>query len=127
VIGGDRATILVVDDEPDVLEVAQQLLERLGFTVVPATRGSDAVAWLRRHPGVAAAALVDLNMPEMDGGAVAHAIATVEPGLAIVLVSGHPEERARARVPDGVAVTFLRKPFSGRDLGHALRELAPVA
>jgi two-component system cell cycle sensor histidine kinase/response regulator CckA len=122
-----RRTILVVDDEPDVREIAEQMLTRLGFTVVPASCGSDALAWLRRHPGAAAAVLLDLSMPELDGGAVARAIAELQPGIPIVLVSGHHAEHARARVPDGVPVSFLQKPFSGRDLAHALRDRLLVA
>ena len=114
-------TILLVDDEPDVLEITQEMLERLGFDVHASGRGSEALRWIGSHEGPVAAALLDLTMPEMSGDEVARRLRRLRPATPIVLMSGFREEAVRARRLDGLHARFLQKPFSSEDLGELLR------
>jgi len=121
-----RGTVLLVDDDADVLEVAQEMLERLGFDVHPASQGRDALEWLRSHPDPIAAALVDLAMPEMSGGDVARELQRLRPSTPILIMSGFREEIARGRLPGDLRVLFLQKPFTREQLAQTLRDLGPA-
>jgi CheY-like chemotaxis protein len=118
-----RETILLVDDDADVLEIAQEMLERLGFEVFAASQGSDALEWLRAHPGPVAAALLDLAMPGMSGGDVARELRRIRPSTPILIMSGFREEFARGRLPRDLGVRFLQKPFTREQLAQTLRAL----
>ncbi|HME73367.1 MAG TPA: response regulator [Myxococcota bacterium] len=121
-----RGTVLLVDDNTDVLEIAQEMLERLGFDVHAASQGRDALEWLRSHTGPVAAALVDLAMPEMSGGDVARELQRIRPSTPILIMSGFREEIARGRLPGDLRIIFLRKPFTREQLAQTLRDLGPT-
>ena len=121
-----RGTVLLVDDDADVLEIAQEMLERLGFEVHAASQGSDALAWLRAHPGPVAAALLDLAMPGMSGGDVARELQRIRPSTPILIMSGFREEFARGRLPQDLRVLFLQKPFTREQLARTLRAVGDV-
>jgi CheY-like chemotaxis protein len=122
-----RGTILLVDDDPDVREIAQEMLERLGFEVHPASDGSEALAWIRTHKGPLAAVLLDLAMPEMSGGEVARELQRIRPSTPILIVSGFREEAARGHLPSDLRVSFLRKPFTQDQLVEMLGDLGAAA
>ncbi|HYB13826.1 MAG TPA: response regulator [Myxococcota bacterium] len=132
-VGGEQelgiscGTILLVDDDSDVLEIVQEMLERLGFDVHSARQGCDALDWIQAHPGPVAAALLDLVMPEMDGGEVAWELHRIRPSTPLFVMSGFREEIARERVPGDLPVAFLQKPFTREQLRQMLRNLDPTA
>jgi two-component system cell cycle sensor histidine kinase/response regulator CckA len=101
-------TILVVDDEACVRDVARRALEHSGFEVVTAVDGRAAIEEIRRRPGIRAVVL-DLAMPEMGGDTAANEIRTMRPDLPIVLCSGYAEREARERCSYSA---FLQKPYS---------------
>jgi CheY-like chemotaxis protein len=124
--GISRGTVLLVDDDADVLEVAQEMLERLGFDVHAAREGSQALEWIQSHDGAVAAALLDLAMPEMTGGDVARELQRIRPGTPILIMSGFREEIARRHVPRELRVAFLQKPFTREQLLQTLHGLGPT-
>ena len=119
--GSPRGTVLLVDDDADVLEIAQEMLKRLGFDVHAAGQGRDAVEWLRSYQGPVAAAMVDLAMPEMNGGEVARELQRIQPSTPILIMSGFREEIARGRLPGDLRIVFLRKPFTREELAQTMR------
>jgi CheY-like chemotaxis protein len=123
--GSLRGTVLLVDDDADVLEIAQEMLERLGFDVHAASQGRDALEWIRSHDRPVAAALLDLAMPEMSGGDIARELQRIRPSTPILIMSGFREEIARGRLPEDLRVLFLRKPFTRDQLAQTLRDLGP--
>jgi CheY-like chemotaxis protein len=118
-----RGTVLLVDDDADVLEIAQEMLERLGFEVHASDQGRDALDWLRSHNAPLVAALLDLAMPGMSGGDVARELQGLRPSTPILIMSGFREEIARERLPGGLSVLFLQKPFTKEQLARTLRDL----
>jgi len=120
-------TLLVVDDEPDVREIAQEMAERLGFDVHAAGCGNEAVAWLRGYEGPLAAVLLDVTMPDLGGDVVARELRRIRPELPIVLMSGFHEDHARMNLPAELRAGFLQKPFARDDLVRALRDVLPGA
>jgi signal transduction histidine kinase/CheY-like chemotaxis protein len=114
------ARILVVDDEPAVLEVARRILEREGHDVVTAASGSEAVQLLRLDAR-ADAALVDMSMPGLNGIETTRALRRIAPSLPVILSSGYATESVKTGLT--VGTTFIQKPYSAHDLLALVREV----
>jgi CheY-like chemotaxis protein len=120
VVGGNES-ILLVDDNEQVLRLTAQMLETLGYDVVSAETAQEAlrVASLQSFRLV----LSDVVLPDMDGRQLAGQIAAVQPEIAVVFISGFaPEDHRRDESPlVGLRQAFLGKPFSLRELATAIR------
>jgi two-component system, cell cycle sensor histidine kinase and response regulator CckA len=124
-----RGTVLVVEDEEGVREVVGRMLERLGFQVITAVDGQDAIRVLREQDGEVTAVLLDVSMPRMGGRETVQLLRERSPELPVVLMSGYTEQDAAAKILDGTsgAVGFLQKPFLSEDLSSVLRQLSQSA
>lgn len=118
-------SLLLVDDDSPVREVTTLMLSHLGFTVVQAASGEQAIELLKRTEPVPVAAVVDAIMPGLDGPETIRRMRQLEPQLPIVLYSGyHYAADEASNLPDNVR--FLAKPFSTQTLRGALESLIPV-
>jgi PAS domain S-box-containing protein len=117
------ATVLVVDDDPDVRAFLASSLEGLGHKVIAAASGADALIALEGcRPDLA---LVDYAMPGMHGADLARAALEMQPDLPIVFATGYAEsEQLDAALGCGAPV--LRKPFSVADLAEAVSRHARI-
>jgi CheY-like chemotaxis protein len=115
-------TVLVVDDEEDVREIAREMLEREGFTVITAEDGREAVRSFGAISEEIDAVLLDLSMPQMDGGEVLREMHRLRPEARVILCSGYREGRVRELCDGAGQVSFLRKPFDSETLMGALRK-----
>jgi PAS domain S-box-containing protein len=120
-----KAKILVVEDDPDVLDVAVESLRMLGYDVLTAPDGQSALSVLRRDPTIRIL-LSDIVMPHgMNGVELAREAVRLRPDLRVLLASGYPMT-ALAR-DNGAAVLdefpFLSKPYRSSQLAAALRAL----
>ncbi|HEX2553956.1 MAG TPA: PAS domain S-box protein [Microvirga sp.] len=123
-----RARILVVEDEPQVLQFVSSQLTHLGHAVTAVSTGADAVALLGR--GQAFDLLfTDVVLPKgMNGVELARRAAELQPGLRVLLTSGYPEDVFAAQTGWDRSIPLLRKPYRRRDLEQALgRLLGPAA
>ena len=118
------ATILVVDDDPDVRAFLTESLDSLGYAAVTVEGGAAALKALEQtSPDVM---IVDFAMPEMNGAEVAKRIRQLRPDLPIIFASGYSETAAiRSVTSDRSRV--LHKPFKVHELQAALRELLAAA
>ena len=117
-----RGTILVVDDEEWVLELAREFLERSGFGVVTAEGGREALEVLREDAGKAIDAVVlDLTMPDLNGEETLHEIRALRAGLPVIVASGFGEEATEGRFPPDEIAAFVRKPYAPEELLEAVR------
>jgi signal transduction histidine kinase/ActR/RegA family two-component response regulator len=114
-------TVLVVDDEPFVRDMAADLLDELGFEAVLAEHGADAVRLVAAYGDEIDVVLLDLTMPEMSGDEALGAIHAIRPDLPVILMSGYSEQEVMARFDGRELVGFLQKPFQLSDLGAMLR------
>jgi PAS domain S-box-containing protein len=114
-------TVLVVEDQDAVRAVAARVLGAYGYTVLQARHGNDALATLRATPGRIDLLLTDLVMPEMHGQELADRVRQIEPTVRVLFMSGYVET---PRVPSerDASTPIVRKPFSGEELAHAVRE-----
>src|SRR3954453_14511730 len=105
--------VLVVDDDPDVLEVLSDMLDDLGCEVLRATGGSDALEKLSSHERVSIL-ITDINMPGMDGHELAERARRIRPELKILQLSGREPRRG--------GHPMIRKPFTEEDLAHVMQQ-----
>ncbi len=115
----DPASVLVIDDEQDLLDSLRKALGRKGFQVSTARSGRDGLALFPTvRPDVV---LVDLRMPQMDGLAVLHAVREQDPNLPVILITAFATvQTALAAVKEG-AFDYLAKPFSNDEVELVLR------
>lgn len=116
---GER--ILLLDDEPTLLQVLRRSLTRLGFAPTAFTRADEAIAALQANPAAFDAVLTDHNMPVMSGLEFAAATRTIRRDLPIVLASGLVTEATQATAASLGIRQFVAKPNTMHDLGAALR------
>ena len=116
-------TILVVDDERIVLQVAKWMLQRLGFTVLVAEDGEKGVEVFRKHANEIRCVILDLSMPKMGGEEALAAMQDVNPDVPIILSSGYDEKAAMEGLAAGGTVSFMQKPYELDNLVDRLREL----
>jgi PAS domain S-box-containing protein len=116
-------TILVVDDEDTVRTVVSRMLETMGFTVVVAKDGSEAVSLLRSMPDKITGVLMDLTMPRMGGEDAFREMRAAKPDLRVILMSGFNEQDAINRFTGKGLAGFLQKPFKPDALRAKLREM----
>jgi two-component system cell cycle sensor histidine kinase/response regulator CckA len=124
---GPGATILLVDDDEHVLELAEEILQAAGYTVLKAVNGSQAVTLSERHQGRIHVLVTDMVMPEMSGQALAQQLATRRPDLRVLYMSGYA---SGIKAPDALArlpAAFLPKPFSAAELADKVRDLLATA
>ena len=115
-------TLLVVEDEPAVLEMAVRVLERVGNTVFGATDGVAALDVLEAHAEEIDLVLADVVMPRMSGPELAERIKEDHPGLRVIFMSGYAEEViSKGSVARG-EVTLVEKPFTGQKLVSAVAQ-----
>jgi CheY-like chemotaxis protein len=116
-----RGTILVVDDESGMRNLARAILEASGFTVLTACDGGDAIRVFRRHAGEVAAIVLDLTMPVMNGEEAAAELRRIRTGVPIILSSGYSEQEVAGRFAGKGVAGFLKKPYEPGELTAALQ------
>ena len=120
--------LLLVEDEEQVRKLAGVMLTRLGYTVLEAGDGVEAVEMFRQHPDEIRCVLCDLSMPRMNGWETLEALRSLSPGIPVVLSSGYDEEQVMAGEHAELPQAFLGKPYRLKDLGEAIhRALANKA
>jgi PAS domain S-box-containing protein len=118
-------TILVVDDEEAVREVAERMLQDIGFRTVTAADGRQALDALARNGDEITGVLLDLSMPRMGGQETLHRLRVTHPDLPVVMMSGYTEEIVADQLGQSPTSTgFLQKPFVAEDLVTAFRRFA---
>ena len=116
-------TVLVVDDEGPVREVAGMVLQRAGYAVMLAVDGADGVAQFEAHAGELAAVILDLTMPTMSGEEALRRMRDVRPDIPVVVTTGLDEGDARSRFADSETAVFIQKPYRPGELLVKLRDV----
>lgn len=116
-----RGTILLVEDEPFVALVAQQVLEDHGFAVVVAAHGRAALEQAQGGSDALVLAVVDMGLPDMGGDAVVRALRRLHPTLPVIVASGYATEEIEAEFTGIADVAVIRKPYDVGTLRATLR------
>ena len=121
--------ILVVEDEEGVREVAERMLQDIGFETIGAGDGREALEIMERAGDRVTAVLLDLSMPRMGGAETLRQLRAMRPALPVLMMSGYTEEDVTPQFgnPGPGATAFLQKPFMAEELITILRRFAEVA
>jgi len=112
--------VLVVDDEPDVMNLASALFRSIGYEVYTASNGHDALEILKRSADIAVL-FSDVTMPSMNGIELASRARRLRPGMKILLASGHPLPALKAQHHGIEEFAFMTKPYRLAELARKLR------
>ena len=116
-------TILVEEDDEAVRDLTVKILRQLGYTVLTAAGGEEAVAVSRKHPGEIALMLTDVVMPGMSGRTLADVLSKTRPKMRVVYLSGYTENTILHHGVLDPGVDFIPKPYSRDVLARKLREV----
>lgn len=111
--------VLIADDSGAMLKIGQMILTKLGFTVVTAVDGNDAVAKAKAEsPDIV---LLDAEMPELDGWGACKQIKGALPNSAVLMCTGHDLSGEDAQLKEAGASGYITKPYSPASLGEKLK------
>ena len=116
-------TVLLVDDEQIVLDVGKPMLERLGYQVLSAAGGREAIEVYHRQKGKIDLVILDLIMPDLAGGAVFDRLKEIDPEVKVLLASGYSREGQAERILRRGCKGFIQKPFSMEKLSEKIRDI----
>ena len=117
-----KPKILVLDDEPAIVEVFSSLMKQLGYDAEFFQDGLSALEAVTKNPDRYRIVITDIKMPRIDGISLAKKIRAVCPDLPIVFMTGFPSEEIKNQAFELRKVTFLEKPFH---LERTFEELIP--
>ena len=118
-----QETILLVEDEPAILQMTTRMLAGLGYTVQAANTPGEAIRLAREHAGEIHLLMTDVVMPEMNGRDLAKNLLSLYPRLKRLFMSGYTADIIAHRGVLDEGVYFIQKPFSVNDLAAKVREV----
>ena len=116
-----QGRVMLVDDEPAVVQMATYALERMGYDVVPSESGAAAVETLTADPGAIDLVVLDLSMPGMSGQETLARLRCLRPDLRVVMSSGYSEAECLKLLADQTVSGFLPKPYTAATLGRTVK------
>jgi two-component system cell cycle sensor histidine kinase/response regulator CckA len=117
-------TILIVDDEEMIIDVAKRMLEKLGYEVMTADGGDAALEIYRKHWKKIDIVILDMIMPDENGGEVFDRLKQMNPNVKAVLSSGYSIDGMAAEIMTRGCKGFIQKPFGLKELSIKLKEVA---
>ncbi len=116
-------TILLVDDEEMIIDVGTQILQKLGYEVLTARHGKEAVEVYQQNRQMVAMVILDLIMPEMGGGETYDRLKEMDPNVRVLLASGYSLDGQATEILNRGCDGFIQKPFNLRELSEKLRQI----
>lgn len=113
-------TLLLVEDDSTVQELGEILLSELGYTVLSAADGVEALETLRAHSDIVLV-LTDAIMPRMGAAALIPALRAIKPDVSVLVTSGHARDELHPILKNLGIVGYIQKPFYPADLAVAVR------
>ncbi len=115
-----RGCVLVVDDDDGVREVYCRILDRLGYAVIPAVNGLDALERFAANPDGVDLVILDLAMPVMDGYECCQALQSINSHVRVLVATGHPPAEPQTGWQGQAVRGVLFKPFTAAALKEAI-------
>ncbi|MFZ5774945.1 MAG: PAS domain-containing hybrid sensor histidine kinase/response regulator [Thermodesulfobacteriota bacterium] len=120
----ERPLILLVDDEKEVLDVADAMLGMLGYRVLMARDGQECLEVYQQHASAVKAVLLDLAMPRMNGIEAFRHLRRLNSNLPVILSSGYSKEQAAEAIQGNGLAAFIQKPYNVEQLRQVLASLS---
>ena len=122
-IEGGTEKILFVDDEPSIVDLNHQRLERLGYEVKSTTKPLEALEWFKAEPYQFDVVITDMTMPRMTGDRLTKEILTIRPQMPVIICTGYSERMSAKKAAALGVRKYIEKPMDTRNLASALREV----
>jgi signal transduction histidine kinase/ActR/RegA family two-component response regulator len=116
-------TILVVDDEEFMIDICKQILERMGFKVLIAKSGKEAIQVFSANRDIIDLVILDIILPGMDGGVIYDCLKDINPGIKVLIASGYSIEGKASELMKKGCKGFIQKPFRMNELSLKLNEI----
>jgi two-component system, cell cycle sensor histidine kinase and response regulator CckA len=115
-------TLLLVDDEQAIIEVTQDILKMLGYNVLTAKDGQEAINIYRHHKDEIALVIMDMIMPQMGGSECFDRLKEINPSIKVILSSGYSMTDQAQSIMQKGCCDFIQKPFGIKKLSRKIRE-----
>ncbi|UCD80322.1 MAG: PAS domain S-box protein [Desulfobacterales bacterium] len=116
-------TILLIDDEKMILDVGRELLEELGYTVLPVTSGQEAIDLFEKNRNKVDLIIMDMIMPGLSGSETFDRLKEINPGAKILLSSGYSIDGQATNILRRGCDGFIQKPFNMNQLAEKIRKI----
>ena len=116
-------TVLVVDDDEMILEVGEEMLRAMGYKVLLAKGGREAVEIYKAKKNEIDVVVLDMIMPDMAGGEVYDTMKEINPDIKVLLSTGYSIEGQAREILDRGCDGFIQKPFGVKELSGRIREI----
>ena len=121
--GPSQKTILWVDDEEIALEAWSQMLQKLGYSVLQARYGYEALEIFKKNKNKISLVILDMRMPGMNGCEVYDRLKKIQPQVKIILVSGYIEQYVLDEFSKRNFNGYIEKPFKLKELSEKIEEV----
>jgi CheY-like chemotaxis protein len=121
-----HGTILLVDDEEPIRELGSLILESMGFKVLTAADGVEALEVFRKQKNEIICVLLDLTMPRMDGDETLQQLRLIDAKIPVLISSGYNEQEVVQRFTGKDTSGFIQKPYTISNLTGKLKEVLKI-
>ena len=118
-----KSVILLVDDENVVLDVGTKMLQHLGYNVLGAENGREAIDLFRKNKNWVELVILDMNMPGMNGATVYDHLKKIQTDAKVLIASGYFENHVIGDILKNGCIGFIQKPFTIGELSEKLKEM----
>ncbi len=120
-ITGGSERILLVDDEPTIIDMLERMVSRLGYAVTAFDSSNEALVWYQKNPGDVDLVITDMTMPEMTGIDLARNLMVLRPELPVILCTGFSEIIDESKAKSLGVREYVMKPVDTRTMAKAIR------
>jgi PAS domain S-box-containing protein len=122
-VGHGDETVLLIDDEDMIIDVGEQLLENMGYTVLIARSGKEATEIYEKNKDKIDIVILDMIMPNISGGATFDRLREIDPDIKVLLSSGYSINGQATEILERGCDGFIQKPFNMKQLSRKLRQI----
>ncbi|RPJ11518.1 MAG: response regulator, partial [Desulfobacteraceae bacterium] len=116
-------TLLLVDDEEDILKIGTEMLTNLGYKVMPVRSGTEAVKLFNEKKDEIHLVILDMVMPGLNGSETFDLLKNIQPDIKVLLSSGYSLSQEASQILENGRNSFIQKPFDINRLSSKIREL----
>ncbi len=120
---GNKETILIIDDEEEVLEVCSEMLHQMGYSALSATNGYDGVELFKTHKEEISCIVLDIIMPKLGGIKTFHLLRTINPEVKFLVSSGYSKDDHTATLLNDKYCSFIEKPFTMKAFSEKVNQI----
>ncbi len=117
-----QGTILIIEDEEMVMEVTREILKKLGYSVLEAKTGQEAINVVKTFDNDIDLVMLDILLPDMSGNAIYPFLMAARPDLKVIVFSGYSADGPAREILNAGAQDFIQKPFSAAELSEKLKK-----